>query len=176
MAYQRMWDHMAATVKSVAEQVRNEHPDAWDALTQKSPAFAQLVVLKLRSLGFECATNAKRGNPRDISCDIVNFRNGTGARDVMGQVEGIELRDFITAAEDPIQRHLNSFGDSTPDTIANTQAGWVVPGGSVIVPQPPNEDPVQRAVRQIDEMAPKIDDIHQWTHEIVTFVRKLQQQ
>ena len=160
MAYESQHDGKAGVVREVAMQVRAQHPDAWQALDTKSSRFVRLVVAELRRRGIEAACNGKRGNPNDLSCDVVNFVNDTGARDTTGTVSGIELRDFIAAAEDPVGRHLDVFGDATPVTIANTQAAWVVPDGAPGVPSPvPGPvpaDPVAKALQQIAEMHPVI--------------------
>lgn len=157
MSYQPQWDSVSGRVLQIAQEMRERHPWAWEALTQKDPAFIKLVAAECQRIGINAACNGKRGNVHDLSCDVLAFPNPTGCRDASGTHAGLELRDIIYAAEDPRERHL-TWGDSTAGTIAGGVPGaWVWPDGVVQPPPPqPPADPIAVALQQIAEMHPVI--------------------
>jgi hypothetical protein len=154
MAYSPQWNHLRTQILEIANEVKQQFPNDWDALTRKDTAYIRRVAFACQQAGLTIVgLNGKRGNVNDLSSDVLAFPNPSGCPDKAGKFSGLELHDIIAAVEDPTARHL-TWGDATPETIeAGVGGAWVTPaavGGALPPPPPPPPPPATLPSR--DEM------------------------
>ena len=130
MVYNPMWGGFATQVRDTGNRLRLERPQAWNKC--KAPGddgeFIRLLAGELHLTQPAVGLNGKRGNPDDMSKDVLAFPNATGCRDRSGTHAGLELVDVIVGHEGPNA----SIGwlDITvnPDTGAPFADGyWLLP-------------------------------------------------
>lgn len=168
MGYTSIWNHKAGLILDVLEDIKARFPRAWTNAHNKVAApnkrdreeYCQRVVWGLRAIGIPAAMNGKRGNPADLSEDIVALPNVDdagnahgGAPDTSGRWLAIEIRDIISSAgpnPDGSQGGRLYFGDVTQATLDKREAGcYVEPDpayrdGAVVIPPPgPDVPPVK---------------------------------
>lgn len=125
MAYVSTWIDKRGDILKIAEQVRADHPAAWEEVKvhgQTSRTFINLVSIALLKAGIPGGVNLKRGGPQE-SLDALAFPNASGARDATGKYPGVEIIDIIGSAE-RADASL-TWGDVTQKTIdAGVPGGW----------------------------------------------------
>ena len=180
MAYQSIWNHKTEDIERVLHEVKDEYPQAWQAAhnpqrgdKRQREEYCQRVCARLREIGIPAGMNGKRGNPDDLSEDIIALPNVDahgrtfgGALDTSGRYAAIEIRDIIASAGP--DRHGNqngrpAFGDVTEETIRlgtvgcyvepTPQSGQRPPVGGTPT-DPPDEPPVVCLVFQGLSVAP----------------------
>lgn len=148
MSYVSLTNPYGNQIIDIAKQVRTQYPTDWGNAHNHQPSgnvyirrVAWAVHLALPQLGV--GLNGKRGNPQDMSQDILAFRNDTGC--VNACAPGwLELRDIIGNAGTS-QASL-VYGDVTQKTIDLNEKGcWIAPepvgGEPVPIPEPVPEVP-----------------------------------
>ncbi|HEY3499461.1 MAG TPA: hypothetical protein VGK73_32450 [Polyangiaceae bacterium] len=138
MGYQSVWNHRTGVIEQVLEDIKNEYPQAWQAAhnpqrgdkTQREE-YCQRVCARLRDLGIPAGMNGKRGNPNDLSEDIIALPrpDHVGAPDTSGKYPSIEIRDVIASAgpdREGNQAGRPYFGDVTQKTLDNREKGCYV--------------------------------------------------
>jgi hypothetical protein len=156
MAYQPRWNTRRDEIVAIANRVAAEYPAAWNELKihgQTSRTFINLLALacqqrmkdltvgKVTLKAADVGCNGKRGNPRDLSIDVLAFPNDSGAADASGKFAGLELVDMVAGAEGgPGSSPSISWTDVTQATISGGARGaWVQPVGS-LKPSPADGD------------------------------------
>lgn len=155
MAYESIWNHRRDEILEVIEDVKASYPQAWQAAhnprrgdKRQREEFCQRVCMALRAIGIPAGMNGKRGNPNDLSEDIIALPNVDskgvsyhGAVDTSGRFRAIEIRDIIASAgpdENGNQGGRPVFGDVTQATIdAGTSGCYVEPTPQEGQPQRP---------------------------------------
>lgn len=159
MPYQSIWNHRAEDIERVLHETKDEFPQAWQAAhnpqrgdKRQREEYCQRVCAKLRAIGIPAGMNGKRGNPNDLSEDIIALpnidgagRSHGGALDTSGRFPAIEIRDVIASAGPDREGNQGGrpyFGDVTQATLDKGETGcYVEPtlqGGS----RPPVGGPV----------------------------------
>lgn len=136
--YESVWNESAHTILTVLEETRERYPQDWQAAhnpqrgdKQQREAFCHRVALRLRDLGIPAGVNGKRGNPLDISEDIITLprQDTLGAPDTSGRYPSIEIRDIIAGAGPDAngdQAGRLYFGDVTQATLDKNESGCYV--------------------------------------------------
>jgi len=160
MGYESQWDDRRNVIEGVLEDIKNEYPSDWQAAhnpqrgdKQQREAYCQRVCARLRELGIPAGMNGKRGNPHDLSEDIIALPGKSGsAPDTSGRFPGVEIRDVIASAGPDSAGNQGGrpyFGDVTQATLDKREAGCYVhptpQGGSRpgTTPPPPGPPPPQ---------------------------------
>lgn len=149
MGYASQWNDRSAFVEDVLEDIKRDYPQDWQAAhnpqrgdKQQREAYCQRVCARLREMGIPAGMNGKRGNPNDLSEDIIALpHNGTdGAPDTSGRFPSIEIRDVIASAgpdNDGNQGGRPYFGDVTQATLDKREAGCYVEPTAQVAGRPP---------------------------------------
>lgn len=144
MPYQSIWNHKRDIFEQVLEEQRAAHPHAWQAAhnpqrgdKRQREEYCQRVCARLREFGIPAGMNGKRGNPNDLSEDIIALprTDRDGAPDTSGRFPSIEIRDVIASAgpdRDGNQGGRPYFGDVTQATLDKGE------GGCYVEPTPQN--------------------------------------
>jgi len=116
---------------AILENLRRAVPLAWaNAHNRQEPSgseFNRRAVLELRAAGMNVAVNGKRGNPRDLSQDILAFPVlSGGAPDATRTVPGLALIDFIIGAG-ASGASLGWIDQTQPTIEGGTGGAWVEP-------------------------------------------------
>lgn len=146
MSYVSLTNPYGNQIIDIAKQVRTQYPTDWANAHNHQPSgnvyirrVAWAVQLALPQLGV--GLNGKRGNPQDMSQDILAFRNDTGCTNACAP-GWLELRDIITNAGSP-QADL-FYGDVTQATIDKNEKGcWIAPSEVEGAQPAPVPEPVQ---------------------------------
>lgn len=167
----------AAQVPNYRQHVQaciDRYPAAWGCLNEARACKLDFIILCARDIhGFDMAVglNGKRGDPRNLSADILDFKGlGTTVDVIHGGA--LAIVDIAFASDDPARRRVDwNQHDIGPGTWVDPFSVDPSTGGALQppTPQPPAADPIGRALQQIDQM-------HGWLKEIITFVRALQGQ
>jgi hypothetical protein len=90
-------------VVAVGEELKSRFPQAWAKVQNHGDdgEFNRLLASACQQAGIPAFLNGKRGNPNDLSRDVLVFENPTGARDRSGRFQGIEIIDVIVGHESP---------------------------------------------------------------------------
>jgi hypothetical protein len=111
----------------IVEQVKLAHPQAWkDAHTGNvgTEDFVRLVAAEIHAKDARCGLNGKRGNPKDISDDALNFHDEGPDYDPTFGNQPVTVIDIIGAAGTP-QAYPQWLVAS--DSNAPVAAAWVSP-------------------------------------------------
>jgi hypothetical protein len=132
------------SIPNYREQVAaaaSRYPDAWrhahtgDASTEE---FIRLLARDLHAIDPRCGLNGKRGNPNDISDDVIAIRGEGSAVDVVNGGP-MEIIDVIVGAGGPNPQP----GWAVAPGGAGDRGAWVKPEASAPTPQPqPSPQPV----------------------------------
>ena len=166
MGYNSLWNHKAGLILDVLEDTKARFPRAWNNAHNPKAApnkrdreeYCQRACWALRAAGIPAGMNGKRGNPSDLSEDIVNLPNVDesgnahgGAPDTSGRYLAIEIRDVIGGAgpdKDGNQAGRVVFGDATQETLNKREVGCYVDpdpaykDGATTTPPPVTPPPV----------------------------------
>lgn len=151
MAYQSQWKERSGEILAIAAQVREQHPDYWEALkihgTQDRRFINETSVRCIKS-GIPAGVNQKRGTQGD-SIDALALPNPTGVAAAVGPYPFVEIIDIVGGAEGgPGSTPTLVWGDVTQATIdKGEKGGWkagVVNGEQPVpIPPVPPAQPVQ---------------------------------
>ncbi|HXG88756.1 MAG TPA: hypothetical protein VNJ02_10505 [Vicinamibacterales bacterium] len=100
-----------------------KYPEAFACAHSGRPCSTDFVILCARDLGDGWGVNGKRGNPRDLSQDILAFRDGGTAVDVTRGNAPMEIVDICGGCGAPGQRVVWSPGPGGP----GDRGAWVDP-------------------------------------------------
>lgn len=148
---------------------------AWACLNEERACKLDFIILCARDITRKdprVGLNGKRGDPGNLSADVLDFR-GVGGTTDSRTGQPLAIVDVAYASDSPQRRpdwNQHDVGPGTwvdPFSVQPSQGGGEPPPPPP--PPPPGGDPISRALKQIDDM-------HAWLLEIVTFVRKLQGQ
>lgn len=143
---------MIPNMKHEVEACRDAFPQAWkDAHTGNANTedFIRILAVRLYKIDQRFGLNGKRGNPNDISDDVINFiGEGPGTDPITGKP--VSLFDVITSAgAQPPYTPANPAPGAAWNLIDQPGPGaWVKPGAAVA---PGPVPPVQRQQPYPDE-------------------------
>jgi hypothetical protein len=137
MAIPNYWDQV--------DRARIDWPDAWahahtgDARTEE---FIRLLAARLYARDPRCGLNGKRGDPRDISDDVIAIRDEGSARDLVTG-GAMEIIDVISGAGGPNPRPAWQVAPGGAGDVGT----WVAPGaGPQPQPQPTPQPSLQSVI------------------------------
>lgn len=106
-------------IGDVFSTVQAQFPAAWERAktSHDDGEFIKRLAWACRQAGIPCYLNWKRGNVGDMSKDVLNFENSTGAPDRTGLLSGVEHVDVIISHETPSAQY--GWGDVTVNTTVN---------------------------------------------------------
>lgn len=130
--------------RDVVAEMADTYPAEWACAHTSRPCaedFIKLLASKLHSLDARFGLNGKRGNPNDLSDDVVTYRAPGMSIDVRTG-ERVSVIDVIGAAGGP--NPVPSWGEVWDPAQVPTRATWVQPApwsGGTPTPTPPGPTP-----------------------------------
>ena len=127
------------------EAARQKYPLAWaDAHTgnARTEDFIRLLARDVRlKHGPRWGLNGKRGNPQDISDDVLAYQGEGSAVDVTNGNSAMEIIDVIGGAGGPNPQPVWNVGPGGPGDRGAFVGTFTVPGASDGTPPPPPVKP-----------------------------------
>lgn len=142
MSYQAMWEVKKNDILTIAQHVRDQHPQDWANTNNEHATGRDMYIRRVawackditlpgpNGQVYKLGNNWKRGKVGDLSLDALAFVNHTGAVDKTGGKPGLELVDIIVS-HGTAGASLG-WGDVTQATIDSGN------GGGFIVPTDPD--------------------------------------
>jgi hypothetical protein len=150
-------------VKSAVEQCQAAYPAAWAAAHRGGPASDDFVILcarDLQKIDPNFGLNGKRGNPHDVSDDIIAYKGSGNAVDVLRN-EPMSIIDVCSSCGTPNQSVIWLVGPGG----AGDRGVWIDPfsvspstppsSGGVSQPpvvQPGGSDPTLVVLQEIEKL------------------------
>lgn len=146
------------------EQAKRDYPEAWAQAHTGGPRteeFIRLLAARLHAKDARFGLNGKRGNPADISDDVLNFKGEGPGHDPTDGHRPITVIDVIAAAGSPEARPVWQVFSDLPGPGAWVQPALLPAPAPMPVPPPapaptPTPAPVPAPVCTCD-LAPLVE-------------------
>lgn len=125
------------------EAARQKYPEAWRVAHtggSGTEAFIRLLAADLHAFDKRCGLNGKRGDPTDISDDVIAFRGEGSAVDVINGGP-MEIVDVIAGAGGPNPQPSWNVAPGGP----GDKGTWVAPASTIPPPVTQCPDPARHS-------------------------------